>query len=628
MTSGIVRKKLSLAPQSPGVYLFKDAHGDVLYVGKAANLRNRVRSYFGSRTGLATKTIRLVSFIADIEFILAGSEQEALMLESDLIKRYRPQYNARLKDDKSFPFLKIDIQNEWPTVTVTRRRTADGSRYFGPFSSAWSVRQTLQLIRKVFTFRACTGPLPNRGSRPCLNNDIGLCPGPCVGAISSEEYRQTIDRIVLFLEGRHKDVLDSLVSQMNSAAAALDFERAARLRDQVQAVDLVTNRNAGVTALRGDQDILAVAQDSVVALVEVFSVREGRALGRQDYPIENATESSPGEILRSFIVQYYRSASNIPPLVLLQCPVADTRLISRWLSDLSGRKVQIVVPKTGIRRQLVDTVADSASRQLAGMSLAHTRSIDAHEQALKALKQTLGLPSLPRRIEAYDISTIQGTSAVGSMVVFEDGISRPSEYRRFRIRSVYGQDDYAMMREVLRRRFARLQTGSKSGSKSSAPWNRIPSLVVVDGGRGQLSAALTARDEFTTRRVPIIALAKREEHVFTEGNASPTVLSDRSPALHLLQSVRDEAHRFAVSYHRNLRGSSALSSTLDGIPGIGPSRRRALLVAFASLDELRAASVEEIRRRAGVPEAIARAVMQHFAADGAESARDLLHTSA
>ena len=628
MTSGIVRKKLSLAPQSPGVYLFKDAHGDVIYVGKAANLRNRVRSYFGSRTGLATRTVRLVSLIEDVEFILAGSEQEALVLEADLIKRYRPQYNARLKDDKSFPFLKVDIQNEWPTVTVTRRRTADGSRYFGPFSSAWSVRQTLQLIRKVFTFRACTGPLPNRESRPCLNNDIGLCPGPCVGAITREEYRETIDRILLFLEGRHKEVLDSLVTQMNSAAAALDFERAARLRDQVQAVDLVTNRNAGVTALRGDQDILAVAQDSAAGLVEVFSVREGRALGRQDYPIENVKESSPGEILRGFIVQYYRSASNIPPLVLLQYPVADSRLISRWLSDLSSRNVQIVVPKAGIRRQIVDTVADGASRQLAGMRLAHTRSTDVHEQALKALKHTLGLPSLPRRIEAYDVSTIQGTSAVGSMVVFEDGISKPSEYRRFRIRSVQGQDDYAMMREVLRRRFARLEAVSKHGSKSAAPWNRVPSLIVVDGGRGQLSAALVARDESTMHRVPIIGLAKREEHVFAEGNASPTVMPEGSPALYLLQAVRDEAHRFAVSYHRNLRSSSAMSSTLDGIPGVGPSRRRALLVAFRNLDELRSASVEEIRSRGRIPEVTARAVKVHFAADEEESSRDLLHSSA
>ncbi|MFW6102796.1 MAG: excinuclease ABC subunit UvrC [Chloroflexota bacterium] len=628
MTSRFVRKKLSIAPQSPGVYLFRDAHGDVVYVGKAANLRNRVRSYFGSRTGLATKTVRLVSLVEDIEFILAGSEQEALMLEADLIKRHRPQYNARLKDDKSFPFLKVDIQNEWPTVTVTRRRTADGSRYFGPFSSAWSVRQTLQLIRKVFKFRACTGPLPNRVMRPCLNNDIGLCPGPCVGAITREDYRQTINRIVLFLEGRHKEVLNSLVSQMNSAAADLDFERAAHLRDQIHAVDLVTNRNAGVTALRGDQDILTVAQDSAVGLVEVFSVREGHALGRQDYPIENARESSPSEILRSFIVQYYRSASSIPPLILLQYPVADTRLISRWLSDLSGRKVKTLVPKSGIRRQLVDTVADSASRQLAGIRLAHTRATDAHEQALKELKETLELPSFPRRIEAYDISAIQGTSAVGSMVVFEDGISKPSEYRRFRIRSVQGQDDYAMMREVLRRRFARLEAFAEGGSKQSTPWNRIPSLIVVDGGRGQLGAALTARDESTRRRVPIIGLAKREEQVFVEGKASPTVLPDQSPALYLLQSVRDEAHRFAVSYHRTLRGSSALSSILDGIPGIGPSRRRALLVAFTSLDELRSASVEEIRAQAGVPEAIARAVKRHFAADGDESSHDLLQTSA
>jgi len=612
VTSQNFGKKIPLVPQAPGVYLFKDSTGEVIYVGKAANLRNRVRSYFGSRAGLSVKTLRMVSMIDDIEFIITGSEQEALLLEADLVKRYRPLYNARLKDDKSFPFLKVDVQNQWPTVTVTRRPVADGSRYFGPFASAWSVRRTLQLLRKVFTFRACSGPLPDRGTRPCLNKDIGLCPGPCVGGISNADYRETIEKVLLFLEGRYQEVRDSLVAQMNAAAAALDFEKAARLRDQVRAVELVTNRNIGVVALRGDQDIVAVAQDARGGLVEVFSVRGGRALGRQDYPIEGAGDTSPGEVLRSFIVQYYRSASSIPPVVLLQYPVPDARLISHWLSKASGHRVRLIVPRTGVRKQLVANVADSVSRQFAAARVVVGRGAEHGRLGLSQLKDVLNLPVLPRRIEAYDISNMQGASAVGSMVVFEDGVPKPSEYRRFKIRTVSGQDDYAMMREVLRRRFVRLGRGAPAGSRGRANWSVVPSLVVVDGGRGQLNAAISAREESTLHKVPIVSLAKKEELVFVEGKPSPVQLPDDSPVLHLLQAVRDEAHRFAVSYHRNVRDSSALSSVLDEVAGIGPRRRRALLVAFASLAELRAASINELRQRAGVPETVARALKRHL----------------
>jgi len=452
VTSQNFGKKIPLVPQAPGVYLFKDSTGEVIYVGKAANLRNRVRSYFGSRAGLSVKTLRMVSMIDDIEFIITGSEQEALLLEADLVKRYRPLYNARLKDDKSFPFLKVDVQNQWPTVTVTRRPVADGSRYFGPFASAWSVRRTLQLLRKVFTFRACSGPLPDRGTRPCLNKDIGLCPGPCVGGISNADYRETIEKVLLFLEGRYQEVRDSLVAQMNAAAAALDFEKAARLRDQVRAVELVTNRNIGVVALRGDQDIVAVAQDARGGLVEVFT----------------------GEVLRSFIVQYYRSASSIPPVVLLQYPVPDARLISHWLSKASGHRVRLIVPRTGVRKQLVANVADSVSRQFAAARVVVGRGAEHGRLGLSQLKDVLNLPVLPRRIEAYDISNMQGASAVGSMVVFEDGVPKPSEYRRFKIRTVSGQDDYAMMREVLRRRFVRLGRGAecRSFACSCRWWSR------------------------------------------------------------------------------------------------------------------------------------------------------------
>ena len=611
MNSTTIERKLALAPRDPGVYLFRDSTGKILYVGKAANLRNRVRSYFGSKKGLSTKVIRLVSAIRDIEFMIAGSEQEALVLEADLVRRYKPQYNARLKDDKSFPYLMVDVQNDWPTVVVTRKRTDNGARCFGPFSSARSVRQTLRLIRKVFRFRVCTGPIDGTRSRPCLNMHIGLCPGPCVGAISRQEYRRTIDQIVLFLEGRHREVLDSLVREMKGASENLDYEKAALLRDRIQAVDMVTQRHAGVTALRGDQDIVAVAQDGAVTLVEVFSVRDGRALGRQDFPIQGASDLSLSEIVRTFVLQYYGAASQVPPVLLLQHAIADASAVRGWLSDLRGSQVKIMVPRQGIRKQLVDSVADSVARQMVAQKLKSGSGAELREAGLKELKDVLRLPALPRRIEGFDISTIQGSESVGSMIVFEEGVPKPSEYRRFKIRSVAGQDDYAMMREVLRRRFSRLDSGGVSDSVQG--WKAVPSLMLVDGGLGQLGVALQERDAASLGRIPVVALAKEFELVYVEGTTQPAELAQDTAGLRILQAVRDEAHRFAVSYHRSLRDSSTMGSLLDDVGGIGPRRKRALLLAFDSIDKIRQASVEEISTRAGIPVETARQVKARLA---------------
>lgn len=613
----LICDRLSLAPTGPGVYLFKDDSGEVVYVGKAANLRSRVRSYFGSKSGLSTKVLLLVSVVADIEFIQSGSEQEALVLEADLIKRYRPVYNARLKDDKSFPFLKIDVGSDWPTVSVTRRRRDDGSVYFGPFASARSMRQTLRLIRKAFRFRVCTGPLTGARTRACLNMHIGLCPGPCVGAISRDDYHRTIEQIVLFLRGKHREVLDSMVRQMRDAADGLDFERAALLRDRIHAVDEVTNRNVGVTALTGDQDILALAQDARSALVEVFSVRNGRVLGRQDFPVDGAADLPASEVLRSFVMEYYSAAASIPPLVLLQHPIADAALIRGWLAERRGDPVRIVVPRQGARKQLVNAVADSVSRQLVALQATGTRGAPSRDAALVQLKEVLGLPAVPRRIEGFDISNTGGTEAVGSMVVFENGVPRPSQYRRFKIRGVHRPDDYEMLREVLRRRFGRMATAGTAGEPTNTRWAGTPSLVLVDGGRGQLAAAVAARDERGVRRVPIVSLAKEHEFVYRERQAEPVTLDPGSAGSLLLQAVRDEAHRFAVAYHRRLRGSSAMASALDEIPGVGPRRRRALLLAFESLDAIYAASPEEIARRSGIPLEIARMIRQTQAAGAA-----------
>jgi len=611
-----VGRKLELLPAAPGVYLFRDAAGEIIYVGKASSLRNRVKSYFGSKTGLSTKVLRLVEAVADLEFILTGTEQQALVLEADLVRRHRPQYNARLKDDKSFPYLRIDVESTWPTVTVTRRRLNDAALYFGPFSSARSMRQTLRLTRKVFRFRVCTGPLNVNRSRPCLNYHIGLCPGPCVGAVSQEEYRRTIDRIVLFLKGRRREVLDALTVEMKAAAANLDFERAALLRDRAQAVEMVTKRHEGVTALRGDQDILAVAQNAGGALVEVFSVRDGRALGREDFVIEGAGDLSPSEVLRSFMLQYYGAASSIPPLVLLQHAVADGRLIQGWLCESRGSAVRIVVPRQGVRLHLVQTVADDVARELVARGVAATGEPSLRNDGLRQLKEVLGLPSMPERIEGFDISTIHGSQAVGSMVVFERGVPRPSDYRRFKIRTVSGQDDYAMMREVLQRRFARMERVAPGTGRAVRSWAASPDLVLVDGGRGQLGVAIAVRDAAGASSVRVASLAKEHEIVFFEKRAAPAALPEGAPGLLLLQAVRDEAHRFAVAYHRNLRDASAVASVLDGIPGVGPRRKRSLLVSFGSLEVLRSAGIDEIASRGHLPRALAERVKDALSTPG------------
>jgi len=614
MEADIIRSRIALAPKSPGVYLFRSRSGEIVYVGKATDLRNRVRSYFGEKAGHSTKVLRLVAVAADVEYILAGSEQEALVLEADLIRQYRPQYNARLKDDKSFPFLEVDIGNDWPSVSVTRRRVDNGSVYFGPFASARSMRQTLRLIRKVFRLRVCSGPLPRSRERACLNMHIGLCPGPCVGAISRDEYRKTVDQVMLFLQGRHQAVLNSLTEEMKRAAGRLDFEQAALLRDKVKAVELVTNRYAGVTALRGDQDILAVAQDEDTALVDVFSVRDGRALGRQTFPVEGASGLLPSEVLRAFILGYYATTTSVPPVLMLQHPVADARLIAGWLSERRGGKVRLVTPRRGVRKQLLDNAADGVARQLAGLRALGAQGAPPRETGLKELKEVLGLPALPHRIEGFDISTIQGADAVGSMVVFLDGVAKPSEYRRFKIRDVAGQDDYAMLAEVLRRRFRRLRTPGTPDARASSTWSSQPSLILVDGGRGQLGVAVAARDELPDCHVPVVSLAKEHEQVYSERRAEPVAFDSDAPGLMILQAVRDEAHRFAVGYHRILRGASSITSVLDDVPGIGPRRKRAVLVAYESMDALRAADAEAIARTCSIPVATAVLLKQRLEA--------------
>jgi excinuclease ABC subunit C len=597
------REQLQALPSEPGIYLFKDGDGDVIYVGKAGNLKNRVRSYFGSPSKLASKIQQLVSRIEDFEFVVTNSEQEALILESTMIKKHSPQYNVRLKDNKSFPYLKIDVGSDWPVVSITRRVEKDGARYFGPFASAGSVRKTLRLIKRIFPFRSCDKYIDGKDKRPCLDYYIRRCLAPCVGAVEKHEYDDAINQVILFLEGKEEVVLRELKVRMQTAASQLKFEKAALLRDQIEAIEDVLEGQKIATSLRGEKDVIGLAQNENQAYVELFSIRNNKLIGQDHFVMEGTQGESPEEIMTSFVKQYYASASYVPRLILLQHPVDEPLVLSEWLEQQRKGRVELQVPQRGAKKKLVDSAVENAVR---GLELAQVKEMkmEVVSAGLRELKQNLHLPRMPRRIECYDVSNIQGALAVGSMVVLEKGWPRPAHYRRFRIKTVAGADDYAMIQETLRRRFKRGLTGEGA-------WGVTPDLVLIDGGRGQLNAALEVREELGLL-VPMASLAKENEDVFTPGNPKPVYLSKDSPALHILQRARDEAHRFAISYHKKLRHKEAVASALDDIPGIGPRRKRALLRTFGSVEAVRKASLEELSRTDGIVPALAQKIKDYL----------------
>jgi excinuclease ABC subunit C len=594
--------ELRALPARPGVYLFKDKEGNVLYVGKATSLRSRVRSYFGTPSNLPPKIQRLMSNIHDFEFVVTDSEQEALILECNLIKKYAPRYNASLKDNKTFPYLKIDINEDWPGVCVTRRVQKDGARYFGPFASAGSVRKTLRLIKRIFPYRSCSKRIDGRDKRPCLDYHIHQCLGPCVGAVNKEDYREVINQVVLFLQGKQELILRELDAKMKAAAEQLQFERAALLRDQIDAIEKVIEGQRIAVTLRGEKDIIGLAQNETLAYVELFSIRNDKLIGQDHFIMEGTQGDSPGQIITSFVKQYYASASYIPSLILLQHPVDEPTILSEWLAQQRGGKVELRVPQRGAKKKLVDTVAENAAR---GLELARAKEMKTEviSFGLQELKNRLRLPRMPRRIECYDVSNIQGTLAVGSMVVLEKGWPKPAHYRRFRIKTVASADDCAMIQETLRRRFRRGLTGEGA-------WGIIPDLVLIDGGRGQLNAALEVRQELKLDPVPMASLAKENEEVFIPGDPQPVRIAKDSPALHILQRARDEAHRFAIGYHRKLRRKEVIVSALDEIPGIGPERKKALLKKFGSVQAIKKASFEELSQTEGITSALAKKVKE------------------
>jgi excinuclease ABC subunit C len=610
-----LQSTLAGLPDRPGVYLMKDSRGRVLYVGKAQSLRSRVRQYWQAGRG-SQAPLRIESAldrVADVEYTLTDTVSEALLLEANLVKRYQPRFNVRLKDDKSYPFIKVTLGDDFPRIERTRKLPQDGSRYFGPYASASSVDEAMNLIRRLFPFRTCTLDI-HEGERaldrPCLLYHIKRCQGPCIEAIPRDEYRRDIDQVMLFLEGRQERVARALRKEMDVAADELRFERAAVLRDKVRAIERTMESQKMAGFARRQLDVLGFARAAGEAAVQLFAIRDGKTINRDVFLLENLGDGPDDEALAAFVKQYYATAASIPPRVLVPFVPAEHHDLEALLSERRGSRVHVDVPQRGEGRQLSSLAARNAAETLGREQARWLADQGKTLGALEELADALGLGGPPMRIECYDISTIQGTSTVGSMVVFEEGRPRTGEYRRFRIRTVAGQDDFASHQEVLRRRFRRA-LASEEGSAEELRW-RLPDLVIIDGGKGQVSAARAALDELGLADLPMAGLAKEREELFLPGRSDPVVLPATSPALYLLQRLRDEAHRFAITYHRKLRAAAQTRSILDDLPGVGPARKRALLRVFGSAKEVRAATVDEIASVPGIPRALAERIRTHL----------------
>jgi excinuclease ABC subunit C len=598
-----LQEKLKALPRGPGVYLFRDREGEVLYVGKAKTLRTRVRNYF-QRGDARAGMVQLVGLIADIEVIVTRTEAEALHLEQNLVKRYRPPFNVRLRDDKSFPYIAVTLTDEYPRVMFTRERHRRGTVYFGPYANAKKVRETLDVLNRVFKFRPCEGPKPGRHSGiPCLDFHIDRCFAPCVGEISQEDYAQVIDGVIGFLSGDTKPIQRELEARMREAARDERFEEAARYRNRLNSIRHLAERQATEQRAVGTVDVIGLAIDGDCAAVQVFPLRDGRMIDRYGFHLENVVENDPLAVLESFVVEYYGTAPSVPPQILVPTGIRDTEAIAQFLSERRGSRVEVRAPERGEKRRLVELAVENARLALE----ADTANREAQRQrrvaALEELRECLNLESLPLRIECFDVSNIQGESIVASMTVFVDGRPKNVHYRTFAIRGLDGQDDVGAMREVISRRFQRLRAEEVDESFSC-----MPNLVVVDGGKGQLAAALAAMDELDLPRVAVIALAKREEEVFVPGSAASIRLDPHGPGLQLLQRIRDEAHRVALRFHRKRRGSKSMETIFEGLVGVGPVRRRALLRHFGSAERFLDATQEELEGVPGLPQKTARAL--------------------
>ena len=609
-------EKLKSLPQNPGVYIMKDADDRVIYVGKAVVLRNRVRSYFHESASEMPKISSLVSEIGDIEWIVTDSELEALILECTLIKKHRPRYNVRLKDDKRYPYIKITTQEDYPRILMTRYMTSDGGRYFGPYTSAKAVRQTLEHLRHIFPYLSCQRDITGEDERPCLYYHIHRCPGPCIGAVSKEDYRLLVDQITLFLEGKQERIITDVRAKMLQASDRLDFERAAELRDRIDALARVVERQKVVSATLNDHDVIAFARDDGEACVQVFLIRGGKLIGREYFILTGAQDEEAHSIMASFLTQFYDEAAHVPREILLQNDASEMLVIEEWLRSKRGTKVTLRVPRRGQKRELIQLAAKNASETLSALRIQWESDTNKHVTALSELQEYLELEEPPSRIECYDISNIQGVASTGSMVVFAKGVPRKSDYRRFRIKTIVGANDYAMMQEVLRRRFRRAlakRKGESDVTEKTGAWAVLPDLLIVDGGKGQLNAALEVLGELElAEAIPTVGLAKKHEEVFLPGHPDPVILPRKSEGLYLLQRIRDEAHHFAISYHKKLRQQNGKASILEEIPGVGAKRRRALLKHFGSIDAIAHASVEELMAVNGMNRTVAEQVKEYL----------------
>jgi excinuclease ABC subunit C len=602
-----VEETLKALPRGPGVYLFRDKRGRVLYIGKAKSLRPRVRSYFQPSAQPRGTQTQLVPNVADIEVIVTGNEVEALHLEQNLVKRHRPPFNVRLRDDKSFPYIAVTMEDDYPRVMFTRERHRRGVVYFGPYANAKKVRETLDVLNRVFRYRPCEGPKPGRHSGiPCLDYHIERCLAPCVSYVSKEDYRQVIDGVVEFLSGNTRPILLELEEKMRDAAAEERFEDAARYRNRLRAIERLAERQAADKRAVGTVDVLGLAVEGDRAVVQIFPLREGKMVDRHSFHLENVEGQDLPTVLEAFFLEYYGSAPSIPPQIIVPPDAGDTVPLEQFLSERRGARVEVRAPARGEKRRLQELAAENARVALESTVEVAQRTRLRRVEALEELREALNLESLPIRIECYDISNIQSDSPVGSMVVFQDAVPKKAHYRKFGIKGIEGQDDYAALAEVVARRFARMRDPADEEYDES--FSAAPNLVVVDGGKGQLSAVIAAMQAFDLPRTAVISLAKREEEVFVPDRPDAIRLDRHSPGLQLLQQVRDEAHRFALRFHRQRRDAKAKESIFDTLVGVGPSRRRKLIQHFGSAERFLAASQEELEGVPGMPAKVARSI--------------------
>jgi excinuclease ABC subunit C len=634
----IYRPAPGAIPDEPGVYRFSDPSGRVIYVGKAKSLRSRLNSYFGDLTNLHPRTQAMVTTAGKMEWTVVSTEVEALQLEYSWIKEFDPRFNVRYRDDKSYPYLAVTLNEEYPRALVMRGAKKRGVRYFGPYAHAWAIRETLDQLLRVFPIRSCTKGVFQRArssGRPCLLGYIDKCSAPCVDRVDADQHRAIVEDLVAFLEGKTSTYVRRLTREMKAAAAELDFERAARLRDDIAALERAMEANAVVLGDATDADVIALAEDELEVAVQIFYVREGRVRGQRGWIADKADAVTTGELVERFVLQLYGEGDETVPREVLVPALpgdpAETRALRELLGEVRAGKVELRVPQRGDKRSLLETVTRNAEQALATHKTKRASDLTTRSRALEELQAALGLDAAPLRIECYDVSNLQGTDVVASMVVLEDGLARKSEYRRFAVRGYDGSDDVASIREVLSRRFKRLAreqsptdgaadplgAGASSGAEAANGLRKFayaPGLVVVDGGKPQVDAARQAMDEAGVADIPVVGLAKRLEEVWLPDDDDPVILPRTSEGLYLLQRARDEAHRFAITYHRQRRSTSMLDSVLDGVPGLGPARRKTLLARFGSLKKLRVAKAAEIAQVPGIGERTAQAIADAIAA--------------